>query len=338
MFAPKDFNSLPNLKAERILIVLLRAFDIKNGQLRHWVADRRQGLSPGHEALLSDQSALMGVCIPDRRRPSGGPARLASKLSSVPKVFSRRTLGVFEDASASIPIRQIDRAFEGVGIRLGQDPGGPDGARRAQFRRYLGGVDQHDPQQLDRLGDALGALIDEVAASKQDFLVKAAEVDGFVFADGVFRPAVTSPSSFAVIRVEDLASIDDRGRRLHLLVNDSPKDAIGGAKELAESVCRTVLRNIGEPAPAKTAGLVDIAKSTLEALELNPAGIGDAKNDALLVREFLQRLGAVVASLGDLRNRKGLSPRHARLAVGAAVTFAGFVAETYVERAAMKNG
>jgi hypothetical protein len=261
-------------------------------------------------------------------------------MGSVPKVFSRRTLGEFEDASAAIVLRQIDRAFEGADIRLGEDPGGPDGARRAQFRRYIVSVDQHDSQQLERLGDALGALIEEVAASKQDFLVKAAERDGFFFADGVFRPAGTAPSSFAVTRVEDLAFIDDRARRLHLLANDSPTDAIGEAKELVESVCRTVLRLIGEPAAPKTADLVDIAKSTLEALELVRAGIDDAKKGAALVRKCLQQLSAIVASLGELRNLdgSGLSRRHARLAVGAAVTFAGFVAETYAERAALKHG
>jgi GNAT superfamily N-acetyltransferase len=269
-------------------------------------------------------------------------------MGGVPKVFSRRTLGEFEAASASIPLRQLDRAFDGAAIRLGKDPGGSDGARRAQFRRYLASVDQHDPQQLDRLGDALWALIEEVAASKKDFLVKAAERDGFIFADGAFRPAGTALSSFAVTRAEDLGFIDDRGRRLHLLANDSPKDAIGGAEELVESVCRTVLRLIGEPAPGKTADLDDIANSTLKALELVPAGIDDAKKGAALVRRCLQQLGAVVASLGELRNVhgsghghdgkwKGLSPRHARLAVGAAVTFAGFIAETYVERAALKK-
>jgi hypothetical protein len=256
-------------------------------------------------------------------------------MDGVPKVFSRRTLGEFEDASASIPFRQIDRVFEGAGIRLGEDPGESGGARRTQFRRYLAGVDQHDPQQLSRLGEALGALIEEVAASKQDFLVRAAERDGFFFADGVFRPAETAPTSFAVTRVEDLAFIDDHGRRLHLLANDSPQDAIGGAKELVESVCRNVLRLIGEPAPGTTADLVDTATSTLKALELAP-GIDDAKKGAALVRRCLEDLGAVVARLDELRNVYGLSPRHARLAVGAAVTFAGFVAETYVEQAGLK--
>jgi hypothetical protein len=243
-------------------------------------------------------------------------------MGGVPKVFSQRTLEKFEDASASIVLRQIDRAFQGADIRLGTDPGGPDGDRRTQFRRYVASVNQHDPQQLDRLGDALGALIEAAAASKEEFLVKAAQSDGFLFADGVFRPAGTAASSFAVTRVEDLAFIDDRGRRLHLLANDNPRDAIDGAKELVESVCRTLLRLIGEPPPGKTAGLVDIAKSTLEALELIPAGI-DGRS--------LQQLVVLVAGLGESGKRKGLSPRHARLAVGAAATFAGLVAETYVD-------
>jgi len=273
-------------------------------------------------------------------------------MDSVPKVFSKRTLGEFEAASASIPLRQLNRAFEGAKIRLGEDPGGPAGERRTQFRRYVASVDQQDPQQLDRLGDALGALIKEVATSKEDFLVRAGERDGFVFADGVFRLAGTALGSFAPTRVEDLASIEERGRRLHLLANDSPTEAIGAAKELLESVCRTILRLVGEPAPAKTANLVDIAKSTIRALDLIPAGLDDVKKGAALFRGCLQQLGAVVASLDELRNVygsghgrngkwekwEGLSPRHARLAVGAAVTFAGFVAETYVERAATKNG
>lgn len=235
----------------------------------------------------------------------------------MPNVFSRGTLEKFEAASASIPLRQIDRAFSALDIRLGADPGGPEGTRRTQFRRYVAGLDQDDPQQLIRLGEVLGTLIDEVATSKQDFLIKAAESDGFIFAGGVFRPAPTAPHSFAVTRVEDFASIDDRGRRLQLLANDRPQVAIDGANEIVESVCRTVLRLTGEPAPKKTAKLAEITKSTLEAIE------SAAKAD-------LQQLGVVVARLGDLRDVR--DSRHARLAVGVTVAFAGFVAETYVER------
>src|ERR1700694_2918564 len=107
-------------------------------------------------------------------------------------VFSAKTLGVFGGAAASIPLRQLDRAFDDAGIRPGADSGEGGGARRTQFRRYVAAVNQHDPRQRDRLGVALGALVAEVAESKQEFLVRAAARDGFVFADGVFRSSGAS--------------------------------------------------------------------------------------------------------------------------------------------------
>jgi hypothetical protein len=158
----------------------------------------------------------------------------------VPKAFSRATLGKFEDASASIPLRQLVRAFEGAGMRMGADPGGPEGARRTQFRRYVASVDQGDAQQLARLGAVLGALIEEVATSKQDFLVKAAESDGFVFADGVFRQASG---------------------------NDKPKGDVHKAEAQLDSACRAVLRLRGAAAPGKTADLIAVVAATLKALK-----------------------------------------------------------------------
>ena len=253
----------------------------------------------------------------------------------MPKVFSPRTLEVFEATFTGVPLRQLDRAFASAHIPLGKDPGGPEGARRAQFRRYVASVDQHDPQQLDRLAGALGALIAEVAVSKQDFLVKAAERDGFAFADGTFRPVETTPSSFAVTSLEDAAVIEDRSRRLRLLADESPDDAVGGAAELVESVCRTVLRLVGEPAP-KAAGLAAVVASTVSARAFAPEEGARAKKGADPVRRCLEQLGAVVVDLTGVR--KGLSPRHARLAVGAAVTLAAFVTETYLQRGGAKPG
>jgi hypothetical protein len=145
------------------------------------------------------------------------------------------------------------------------------------------------------------------------------------------------------VNVDDLRAIADQAVRLHSLANERPTDAIGGAKELVESVCKTVLRLSGEDVPGKGADLVEVAKLALKTLDLVPADVDEAKKGAALVRKCLQQLGAVVASLGELRNLygsghgrdgrwKGLSPRHARLAVGAAITVAEFIAETYLER------
>ena len=136
-------------------------------------------------------------------------------------------------------------------------------------------------------------------------------------------------------RADDLTSIDDRGRRLHLLANDRPADAVAGAKELVESACRTILRLLDLPAPATTAGLNDIAASTLEALEQRSVRAVESKKSTALVRGCLQQLVAIVTALGSLPNESG-SPRQARLAAGAAVTFAGFVAEAYAERAPLR--
>ncbi|HXM06592.1 MAG TPA: hypothetical protein VN936_03970 [Candidatus Acidoferrum sp.] len=158
----------------------------------------------------------------------------------MPKAFSPATLGKFEDASASIPLRQLVRAFEDAGIRMGADPGGSDGARKVQFRRYVAGVDQDDPRQVDQLGAVLGALIDEVATSKQEFLVKAAESDGFRFAGGVFRRAAGK---------------------------EKPAGTSGEAERQLDAACRTVLGLIGAAAPAKTADLVAVVESTLKALK-----------------------------------------------------------------------
>jgi catechol 2,3-dioxygenase-like lactoylglutathione lyase family enzyme len=132
----------------------------------------------------------------------------------VSKVFSPRTLEAFEAASASIPLRPLDRAFEGAGLRLGKDPGGPEGARRTQFRRYVAGVDQRNSQQLQRLCAALGTLIDEVAESKQDFLVKAAERDGFFYANGAFsvkKPSAAGIGASVILASEPQIFVSDIG-------------------------------------------------------------------------------------------------------------------------------
>ncbi len=231
-------------------------------------------------------------------------------------VFSPRTLGDFEDASASIPLRQLNRAFERAHVVPGDDPAGLEGtggARRTQFRRYVAAVDQQDPQQRNRLGDALGALIEEVATSKKDYLVKSAERDGFVFIDGVFRAAAAT-ISFAIARVADFARIDEFGRRLSVLADERPADAVAGAAELVASVCVAVRASPNAPA------------------EIAAVGKG-----AALVHSSVEQLCAVVARLNELP-AGDLAPGHARLAAGVAVAVACFLAETYAIRETAVTG
>jgi hypothetical protein len=150
----------------------------------------------------------------------------------VAKVFSAETLEKFEAAAASIPMRPLERAFTNVGIRAGTDPGGPAGARRAQFRRFVATVDQRKDQHVLRLGAALGALIDEVATSKQAYLVTAAGSDGLTFEDGVFVPAKAT-------------SLDEHAQRLRRLAPERPNEAVRAAAELVASVSRTGMPGTG---------------------------------------------------------------------------------------------
>jgi hypothetical protein len=225
----------------------------------------------------------------------------------VAKTFSKETLAKFEDASASIPLRPLDRAFERAGLRLGKSDDGSGGARRTQFRRYVAGVNQRDQKQLQRLGSALGALIDEVAESKKEFLVGAAERDGFTFADRTFRPASSDTRAIVIQRIEDISSVEGLERQLRARANHNPKEAIAAARALVESVNQS--KKLAAAPPA--------------------------------VRTCLQRFGDVVADLdelgpqNDLARDNDVAVRYARLAVDAAIALVAFVAETQARDASI---
>jgi len=94
-------------------------------------------------------------------------------------------------------------------------------------------------------------------------------------------------------------------------------------------------------------GLPDLTKLIAKELKLVPEGISDEAKGAETIRLLLRNLAAVTQYLSELRGlygsghgrdgrHRGLEPRHARLAVGAAVAFIDFVSETYHQRIVAK--
>jgi hypothetical protein len=90
--------------------------------------------------------------------------------------------------------------------------------------------------------------------------------------------------------------------------------------------------------------LMDLVRRTREELNLVPNDIPDSAKAADTIRKLLGNLAAITQSLAELRNSygtghghdgraKGLSPRHARLAAGAACVLAKFLFETHQHRA-----
>lgn len=130
--------------------------------------------------------------------------------------------------------------------------------------------------------------------------------------------------------------------RLENAVDRDPALAIGTAKELVESCCKSVLTKRGISYP-HSADLPALTKLVAKELGLVPDDIMDAAKGADTIRLILRNLSALTQYLAELRGlygsghgrdgqHRGLQPRHARLAVGAAVAFIDFVTETYRER------
>lgn len=130
--------------------------------------------------------------------------------------------------------------------------------------------------------------------------------------------------------------------RMDAAVINDPGLAIGTAKELVETCCKTILTDRGV-AFSKNADLPELVKLTSKELELTPADIPEKTKAADTIKRLLSNLATITQGVAELRNHygtghgklagaKGLQPRHAKLAVGAASTLAVFLAETHGQR------
>lgn len=156
----------------------------------------------------------------------------------------------------------------------------------------------------------------------------------------------------AVSRARTVADALDAGwmakeiERLENAVDSDPALAIGTAKDLVESCCKTILSKRGLSV-SKSDDLGDITKKLTKELRLVPEGITDEAKGADAIRLILRNLTQLTSNLARLRGlygsghgrdgqHRGLQPRHARLAVTSAVAFIDFVAETYRQREALE--
>jgi len=130
--------------------------------------------------------------------------------------------------------------------------------------------------------------------------------------------------------------------RMDVAVINDPSLAIGTAKELVETCCKTILTDRGIEF-SRNADLPELVKLTSKELELTPADIPDKAKAADTIKRLLSNLATITQGVAELRNHygtghgktadaKGLQSRHAKLAVGAASTLAVFLAETHNER------
>jgi len=130
--------------------------------------------------------------------------------------------------------------------------------------------------------------------------------------------------------------------RIETAVINDPSLAIGTAKELIETCCKTILTE-RKVEFSKNADIPELVKLTAKELELTPDDIPQKAKAAETIKRLLSNLATITQGVAELRNHygtghgkaagtKGLQPRHAKLAAGAASTLAVFLAETHNER------
>lgn len=234
--------------------------------------------------------------------------------------------------------RTFQEFFEAeTGIDIHSDRYKTEGASKAKKLRSFW------KQESDYLvGKVLTALLDYHLASprslsdrQKDLLNQARNAAARLSTGGAqgLDSLKTHASSF---NAQHLA---EQIKRIEASVDSDPRLAIGTAKELFETCCKTILAERGI-AVSGSPDIPALSKETFKALKLLPDNIPNSSKGSEIMKRLLSNLASVGHGIAELRNlygtghgqiasAKGLSPRHARLAVGSIATLATFLFETH---------
>ena len=136
--------------------------------------------------------------------------------------------------------------------------------------------------------------------------------------------------------LKDKFSSEYMSQQMELMLSlrsSNPTQAIGLAKELIESCCKTILDDFGIAYDGSD-NVSQLTKKTMDALSLLPENVQDA------IKSVLGNLRAIPTKLAEIRNPfgsghgksasfRGLEARHAQLAIESSITFVNFIWSTF---------
>ncbi len=274
------------------------------------------------------------------------------------QLISHKTLQRFRDYFGSTSLSTIDDAFAVAGLRCGAeiDPYA-SGRRKRRVGQYYDLLNLGLYADVKRLLAVYEHVLDELEDQirrgndhlrlKRDDLVSCLERDGFSWKAGRLVPPQVLEgvrdiqAAVAGLDAPELARQLDR---LRDSIDSDPGLAIGTAKEMLETTCKTILEDL-QVSIDSSWDVAALLKETRKQLNLLPEDVPEAAKGAETIRRVLSNLGQLGVGLSELRNlygsghgrsgnAKGLSERHARLAVGAVATLVQFLFETHRERKA----
>lgn len=157
-------------------------------------------------------------------------------------------------------------------------------------------------------------------------------------------------SAFAAKSVEEAFSSEYINKQMSIMLDNqstNPTEAIGKAKELIESCCKTILEQKGITINSKwdVGNLVD---ETMKLLEITPKHIPDTAKEATAIKAILGSLKGIASQIAIIRNAygsghgksasyKGLEERHAKLAIGSSVTLVNFLWDSFERKNSENN-
>jgi hypothetical protein len=151
--------------------------------------------------------------------------------------------------------------------------------------------------------------------------------------------SVTVAAIIAKTALLDFDTVQRDIERAMQSTKNDPEDAVTAACSLIESVCRSILIELGLPLPAKK-DIDGLVRAVQEPLRLSPGRTDLPAEIEADIRQVLGGLTSVAKGIGSLRTHAGdahgrekgfrrIDPRIARLAVHSASTLALFLIETW---------
>lgn len=153
---------------------------------------------------------------------------------------------------------------------------------------------------------------------------------------------ISSPLTQTAYDLKDKFSSSYLSKQIDIMLkmqSENPTEAIGKAKELIESCCKTILED-NKIQWDKNWDVGQLAGETIKHLKLTPHDIPETVPAATEMKAILGNLRAIATNIAALRNPygsghgksasyKGLEERHAKLAVGSAIIFVVFLWDTH---------
>ena len=267
-------------------------------------------------------------------------------------LISKKTRNEFREALVGFVLREIEMFFEGADLSCNEDYNPPvTGARRTLVEQYYASIDFSAPNDIKKLLAAYGEIVlrlnrNGINDTTKDDLLRLMKREGYDF-DGESFVSLPSKQQPPIEAIRSLASSFDLPGlhveidRLAQAAEDDPALAVGTAKEMVETICKTILEDRGVPSQGED--LPQLVRAVAKELALLPDNIPDHAKGSEVIRRMLSSLNQISQGIAELRNLygtghgrdgrfTGLKPRHAKLAVGAAITLGTFLLETHLER------